>query len=167
MSALQGTLNRTESGWKWSDGTAAEGVYDMTASWHYNFRCRTYGCGTTYIEVPLNTARQEPDLGWVWRGYCDKKYEDGLSGDHKGERVLRIDEEYAEGDIAGISDPEIKVSHIGHVRADGGKRAIPRVALVPASEWDAWSQANPIGVRWDKIDEAKIMEKARSLGYRG
>lgn len=152
-----GLLTRQEDGsWRWSDGTTETRVRDMRASWYYNFRC-SGGC----VEVPVSIAQRESDLRWVWDGYTAGRYRESLSGDHLGPKVLHIGERYEPGDVPGISEPVVTVS-ASPTRADGGKRAIPRVALVPFAEWDERDKT-PIGATWDKGDEPAIFAKAESL----
>jgi len=63
---LGGTLRRAGPDyWQWSDGTPAPEVYDLTVGSCHSFRCITYGCGTTYVQVPATLARSEPELRWI------------------------------------------------------------------------------------------------------
>lgn len=169
---LGGTLSRIASDtWVWSDGTPEPRVTDLSASSVYNFRCRTYGDGETLVEVMLSAAHRERDvLGWVLDGVAAGKYMQVGSGDHTGPRVLHIEESYAPGDVPGISTPDESLSMTRQsIRPDGTptKRAIPLVALVPASEWDAWARENPYGASWPQEHEPEILAKARSLGWTG
>ena len=148
--ALGGTLLRwAKDTWAWSDHTPAQQVKDMTLSWYYNFRCRTYGSNSigghdtgpvTYVEVPVDQAKNDPDLQWC----AHAGYAVAQSGDDAGERRL-----HESGRMTRLSARE------------GGK-AIRDVYLVPAEEWDA---RPPCGAKWDAADEAAILAKATSLGY--
>lgn len=163
MTALNGTLERRADGWHWSDGTPAPEVSDLSASSYYNFRCTRFS-DQTFVEVPITTARREPELQWIWEGYQSRQFRETLSGDHRGLKVLQIDEQYADGDVPGISQPGLAIS-ASYARADGSTRAIPRVALVPVNVWDEWCDANPIGATWDKAAENQIFSKARAMGW--
>jgi len=144
-SHIRRLTNDRHSAWAWSDGTPAPQVSDLSASQHFNFRC-----SSGHVEVPIATAYHEPELRWVWSGQCAGIYRESLSGDHTGPKQF-------------VLDPEgIKVKA---TRADGGKRAIPRVALVPIDVWDRWAAQNPIGATWPTEAEEDIMSKARSLGW--
>lgn len=63
MRALSGALVRLDSGaWQWSDGTPEPRVRDMTiGSLAPSFRCRTYGDGSCYVELPSNWRRLVSD----------------------------------------------------------------------------------------------------------
>lgn len=160
-SVFGGLLVRQADGaWRWSDGTTDSRIRDMRMSVHYNFRCRP-----GYVEVPIAVARREEDLRWVWNGYTAGRYAEGLSGDHTGPKVLHFAERYEDGDVPGISEPAVSVS-ASPTRADGSKRAIPRVALVPFAEWDKRNDEFPVGAEWSKADEEAILGKAASLGWR-
>lgn len=138
ITALGGTLTRfAKDIWAWSDHTPAPQVKDMTLSWYYNFRCRTYADGT-YIEVLVDQAKNDPDLQWCIG------YDVVQSGDDKGERRLHED------------------GRMTHLTARAGGKAIRDVYLVPAADWDA---RPPCGAKWDSQDEAEIITKAKSLGY--
>jgi len=157
---LDGTLLRQIDGtWAWSDGTPEPRVRDMHAGDTYNYRCRTYGSGGTYVEVPLAAARREPDLTWVWTGVTAGRYGQSCSGDHTG--PLQITEEsVSRMRIEPGEDPLLGQEPIDH------KRAIPGVALVPIAEWDAWSRQTIVGVWWDQSHEAEILAIAGRLGWR-
>lgn len=163
ITALGGTLVRKSDGWYWRDGQRATDVEDLTAGQFYNFRISR----GKFVEVPISIAQRDGELEWVWNGYRDQKYREDLSGDHRGERVFQIDNWYGEGDIPGISAPEVSVRGVGFVRADGSRRAIARVALVPIEEWDACFAEKPLGITWDRDNEPSIFAKAHSLGYSG
>lgn len=139
--ALGGTLLRwAKDTWAWSDHTPAPHVKDMTLSWYYNFRCRTDGTGQTWVEVPVEQAKNDADLQWcIGRGYMVRQ-----SGDDAGERRLH------------------ESGRMTRLTAREGGKAIRDVYLVPAEEWDA---RPPCGAKWDAADEAAILAKATSLGY--
>ena len=136
LTALSGTLIRGHDGWYWSDGARAAQVSDLLASAHYNFRVCNYAT-TSYIEVPVHVAANNPDLAWVLMMREDHRYDDGLSGDDR-QRVITPDG-----------------------RSDHGTPVI----MVPAYDWDVWSAAHPIGAQWDKIHEDEILARAAQLGW--
>jgi hypothetical protein len=158
---LNGTLRRVgPNQWQWSDGTAEPRVTDLSSSSVYNFRCRTYA-NATYVEILLSVAHKERDvLGWILDGVAVGKYRQDMSGDHTGPLML-TDDGPTRMRIEPGEDPLRGNEPIVH------KRAIPRVALVPIAEWDAWAAENPYGASWDKGVEADIFAKARSLGWIG
>lgn len=140
VTALQGTLNRWAADtWAWKDHTPAPEVKDMSLSWCYNFRCRTDDTQKTYVEVPVDLAKNDPDLAWC----MDAGYETSASGDDQGERRIHEDGRRTR-----------------HTARDGGK-VIREVYLVPAADWDAQP---PCGAKWEQKDESAIFAKARSLG---
>jgi hypothetical protein len=135
LTAFGGRLIRwAENVWAWSDHTPEPRVKDMTMSWYHNFRI-SGGC----VEVPVKSARSEPELAWVLHG----RYRKGLSGDRLGCRVI-----HADGRITRLS------TH--------GK-AIPEVFLVPVEDWDEHDTV--IGAKWDENDEDAILIKAKALGW--
>lgn len=160
-SCLGGTLKRIgRDQWHWSDGTPEPRVTDLSPSQHYNFRCCRRG-GETHVEVMLSACHRERDvLGWVLDGVATGKYRQDLSGDHTGPRVL-TDDGVSRMRIEPGEDPLLGSEPI--VR----KRAIPKVALVPAVEWDEWAAETPYGATWDTAHEQEIFAKARSLGWTG
>lgn len=115
------------------------------------------------MEIPLSAAHRERDvLGWVIEGVEQGRYTQSLSGDHTG--PLRLTEEDGEVVVSRMriepgEDPLHGNEPVVH------KRAIPRVALVPIAEWDAWAKDHPYGAWWDTADEAEIFAKAESLGW--
>ena len=142
-SIFGGLLRRIEKNkWQWADGSHELRVYDLYASQRFDLRCCDVK-GETFVEVPLSTAMRERDvLGWVLSGY-----EQVQCAEHAGwldERVGRQS-----------------------LNLDGtpSNRAIPLVALVPAGEWDQWSDAHPYGAVWDTAIEADLFDKARQLGW--
>lgn len=75
---------RGDGHWYWADGQREPRVQDMSASWHYNFRCRP-----GYVEVPRVAAENESDLAWVAAAVALGQYRLGAaSGDHLGTAVL-------------------------------------------------------------------------------
>ena len=139
ITALGGTLVRFGvDTWAWRDHSPAPKVRDMRLSDCYNFRCRTYGKGGTFVEVPTADAQKQEDLAWC------SSYERSTSGDDTGERRLHDD-----GRITRASD-----------RPSGG--AIREVYLVPVEDWDA---RPPVGALWDLADEEAIFAKASELGW--
>lgn len=162
QTTLGGTLIRHEKDdWRWVSGVAEPRVTDLSPSSVYNFRCRTFGSGTTYVEVLLRDCHRERDvLGWVLDGIEAGKYRQEWSGDHTGPLMItedgptRMHIEPGEDPLKG-NEPIIR------------KRAIPRVALVPVNEWDAWAADNPYGCQWDKVHEDDILAEARRLGWKG
>ena len=155
-----GLTRHGHNDWRWSDGSPEPRVTDLSASQVYNFRCRTYGSGETYIEVLLSAAHKERDvLGWVLDGVAAGSYGQDNSLDHTGPLVIgdqgisRMRVEPGEDPLLG-NEPIVSM------------RAIPRVALVPASEWDVWAAENPYGATWSQNDEAAIFDKARQLGWK-
>ena len=160
MSCLDGTLLRGADGqWCWRDGEPEPRVRDMYAGDGRNYRCTTYGEGSTYVEVLLRDARSDPVLAWVWHGVQAGTYRQQMSGDHTGplvwdgESLGRMSIEPGEDPLHG-NEPIVR------------KRAIPLVALVPIEEWEAWSRATIIGVWWEQEHEAEILARAESLGWR-
>lgn len=135
--ALGGALIRRADGWYWSDGERAEHVTDLSASQHYNFRVCNYA-DTSYIEVPIHVAANNPDLAWVLTLREDCGYDTGISGDDR-QRVLLPDG-----------------------RTDRGTPVI----RVPAHDWDVWAAIHPIGASWDKTHEDEILGRAAQLGWR-
>lgn len=162
VSVLQGTLVRIATNqWAWSDGTPEPRVRDISPSSHFNFRCRTYGDGITLVEVPLGAAhRDRPLLGWVLDGVARGRYQQSTSGDHTGP-LLITDEGTARMRIEPGEDPLLGHEPIMHTRA------IPRVALVPVTEWDAWARETPYGAQWDLDQQQDILARARALGWQG
>lgn len=156
-SILGGTMIRVGANtWSWADGEPEPCVTDLSPSARYNFRCR----GGEYVEVLLSACMREPDvLGWVMDGYRAGRYGESLSGDHTGPRVVS-GEDVRPSRIDPGEDPLCGNEPVTH------RRAIPRVALVPISEWDAWARDNPYGATWPRAQEERIFAKARSLGWR-
>lgn len=162
ITTLGGTLIRhAKNDWRWNDGTPEPRATDLSPSRMYNFRCRTYGSGGTYVEVLLSACHRERDvLGWVLAGVEAGKYPQEWSGDHTGPLMMtddgptRMHIEPGEDPLLG-NEPIIR------------KRAIPRVALVPVAEWDQWAAEHPYGVQWDTAHEADILGTARKLGWEG
>jgi len=161
-SVFGGTLIRaTDGAWVWSDGTPEPRVTGLSASHHYNFRCRNSG-GTTMVEVLLSIAHREKDtLGWVLDGVENGRYPQAASGDHTGPLVMTDDEPSSRMRIDPGEDPLLGSEPIFH------ERAIPRVALVPIDEWQAWASVAPYGATWDRHEEADILAIARRLGWTG
>jgi hypothetical protein len=136
MTALNGKLVWWgRDTWAWNDGTPAPRVKDITPSWYYNFRIRNYA-STSYVEVPMRLAHNDPALAWV-RGYCT-----GQSGDDLGDRLLTA------------------AGRMVHLSARPGGKAIRGVYLVPAADWDAWDADTCLGPKWDRTDEAEILARA-------
>ena len=134
ITALGGTLLRWGNDtWAWRDNSPAPEVRDMRPSWFYNFRVR----GNNWVEVPKKRALSEPDLAWA------AEYDEGLSSDHYGERIIHGDG--------------------GQTRRSQSGKAIPAVYLVPVEDWDAWDRETVLGARWDACHEAAIMAKAQAL----
>ena len=159
MTIFGGTLIRHgQDDWRWSDGTHEPRVYDLSPSAHFNFRCRSYSGGGTYVEVLLSIAHSERDvLGWVLDGVASGEYRQDLSGDHTG--PMHITETGVERmRIEPGEDPLLGNEPIIH------RRAIPRVALVPIAEWDSWAKAHPYGATWDVEVQDDLLRIARSLG---
>ena len=158
---FDGVLSRTAADiWVWSDGTPEPRVKDLSPSAHYSFRCRTHADGT-FVEVLLSVAHRDRDvLGWVLDGIEAGEYQQANSGDHTGPMVFtedgpsRMRIEPGEDPLLG-NEPIVR------------KRAIPRVALVPVAEWDAWAADHPYGATWDTADEPEIFARARRLGWQG
>lgn len=146
-SVFNGLLKRVEKNkWEWIDGTHEARVKDLSPSQQYNFRCRNVR-GETYVEVLLSAAMRERDtLGWALSGY-----EQVFSGDHAGMLEIRDDESITRKSL--------------NIDGTPSKRAIPLVALVPAGEWDQWSDTHPYGATWDTAIEADLFDKARQLGW--
>jgi hypothetical protein len=92
-----------------------------------------------YVEVPVKLAQTEPELAWVIG------YPTGNSGDDTGDRLLTQSKEMA------------------HKSAREGGKAIRKIYLVPADEWDEWDAKTSIGVHWNRADEEAILEKARQI----
>lgn len=161
-SCLGGALvRRGRNEWVWSDGTTATQVSDLSASKVYNFRCRTDGAGHTYVEVLLSAAHKEHDvLGWVLARLESGMYRSDLSGDHTGPLMI-TDAGQSRMRIEPGEDPLLGNEPILH------KRAIPKIALVPVEDWDAWAADCPYGASWDRADEDTIFAKARTLGWTG
>jgi hypothetical protein len=163
ISVFGGTLVRVAPDqWVWSDGTPEPRVRDLSPSAHYNFRCRQRYEGstcTTYVEVLLSVAHRERDvLGWVLAGVEQGRYEQGWSGDHMGPLMI-TEEGLARMRVEPGEDPLLGHEPILH------RRAIPRVALVPVAEWDAWAAEHPYGATWLAADEPAIFARARALGW--
>lgn len=159
ITCLGGTLVRVAPNqYQWSDGSPEPRCADLTLSAYYNFRCRAYGDGTTYVEVPLSVAYREPLLCWVIEGVKSGKYRQSHSGDHTGPRVIKGGS-FSRMRIEPGEDPLHGNEPIVH------KRATPRVALVPAQEWDERSAQCPCGVIWDRSEQDEIFARARSLGW--
>lgn len=159
VTVLSGTLIREGSdAWRWRDGLPEPRVRDASPD-EWNFRCRTYGSGRTFVEVPAGHAREFEALRWVLDGAREGRYRSGRSGDRTGPVTIREDGTPARMHIPPGTDPLR-----GHepVLAPG---PIPSVILVPIEDWDAWVAANPAGAEWDKADEAAILERARELGW--
>ena len=161
-SVLGGTLIATGANtWEWIDGTPEPRVTDLSPSQHYNFRCLAVGSGETYVEVLLSAAHKERDmLGWVLTGVESGIYLQTPSGDHLGPRVV-TDTGMERMRIEPGEDPLHGNEPIIH------KRSVPRVALVPISDWDTWSADHPYGATWDSQHQDDIFAKARTLGWRG
>jgi hypothetical protein len=147
VTIFDGLLIRIEKGkWQWIDGSHELRVQDLHPSEKYNFRCRNVQ-GQTFVEVPLSVAMRDRDiLGWSLSGY-----EQVFSGDHSGMLEIREDETVGRQSLNLDGTPSM--------------RAIPLVALVPAGEWDQWSDAHPYGAVWDTAIEADLFDKARQLGW--
>lgn len=164
-SIFGGTLVRDDAGWTWSDGTPEPRVTDLTASEHFNFRCRQVR-GETYVEVLLSAAHADRQmLGWVLSGVEDRTFQQAISGDHTGPMVISEDED---------GEPELKPMRIepGEDPLKGNepiisKRAIPKVALVPVAVWDRWAKTHPYGATWDTDQQEDIFAIARRLGWSG
>lgn len=159
-SVFGGKLTRVAvNQWVWSDGTPEPRVTDLSPSHQYNFRCRSGGSGKTLVEVMLSACHRERDvLGWVLDGVKAGKYGQANSGDHTGPLML-TDEGPTRMRVEPGEDPLLGNEPIIN------RRAIPKVALVPMEEWDAWAAEHPYGATWLTKDEAEIFEKARSLGW--
>lgn len=156
---LDGTLIRHDDGtWHWRDGTPEPRVSDLTLGRAYNFRCRTYGGGSTCVEVPISVAREQDDLAWVIEGLRANRYETGLDGDRTGPLVIREDGSVGRAHIAPGEDPLN-----GNEPLPEQPGPIPRVALVPVAEWDA---RPPCGIAWDCANETDILDRAYALGWR-
>lgn len=152
---LDGTLQRQADGWVWRDGTPEPRVGDLSPD-QWNFRCRTYGAGQTYVEVLRGVAQESDALAWVIEGARAGKYGGGVSGDHTGPMTSAGERMH----IPPGTDPLL-----GHepMTAPG---PIPAVILVPIDEWDAWVRAHPAGAAWDVEHETAILERAHALGWR-
>jgi len=125
----------------------------------WNFRCRTYGSGRTFVEVLAGHAREYDALTWVLDGARAGRYGSGRSGDHTGPAVIQEDGTLGRMHIPPGTDPLR-----GHepITAPG---PIPSVILVPIEDWDEWARENPAGAEWDAADEDAILERARELGW--
>jgi hypothetical protein len=162
ITCLDGTLIRESGGtWRWADGQPEPRVRDLSPS-EWNFRCRTYGSGNGYVEIPRGVAQESEALAWVIAGARAGRYRSGGSGDHTGPLTL---------------DGESGAARRWHVQPDEdplcgdeplpeSRGPVPAVILVPTVEWDAWVRANPVGAAWDRVDEPAILERATALGWR-
>lgn len=143
-SCLGGTLLRHDDGtWHWCDGTPEPRVEDLTISRAYSFRCRTYGGGGTYVEVPIGMAREEDDLSWV----LDGRYGTSYDGDRTGRA---------------IGPKGMGRIHIDPRTDEPLPTPPPKVYLVPVEDWDA---RPPCGATWLGEHEADILAIARRLGW--
>lgn len=162
ITTLGGTLVRHgRDEWRWSDGVTERRVRDLSPSREWNFRCRTYGGGGTYVEVPRGLATETPTLAWVLERAREGRYQAGLSGDHTGPLVID-DEGLHRAHIAPGEDP----LH-GHEPMPEQPGPIPQIVLVPVAEWDEWAADHPVGAEWDIEDQDAILARARELGWEG
>jgi hypothetical protein len=141
LTALNQTLIRNDTGWYWSDGAPEPRISDLSASDYYNFRCRSYGSGSTFVEIPVGTAREEPDLHiWVER-FQRGEFAISTSGDAPDPPTLDLST---------------------RTKTSSGAP----VMLIPIELWDIWAVQFPVGARWEKSDEFEILAKAESLGWK-
>lgn len=153
---FDGALERRDDGsWQWRDGAPEPRVQDLTLNQCYDFRCRTYGDGACYVEVPRGQAMEQDDLAWVLDGWRAGRYTLGLDGDRTGPRVFASDRR---AHIAPGQDPLC-----GHEPMPERPGPIPRVILVPIADWDA---RPPCGASWDTAHEDAILTRAYELGWR-
>lgn len=161
LAVLAGTLVRHgRDDWRWSDGTPEPRVEDLSPD-EWNLRCRTYGGGETYVEVPRGLAQETASLRWVLAGARDGRYGSGRSGDHTGPLTV---------DHGGLRRMHVRPGSdplLGHP-ADADDELpgpIPTVVLVSITEWDAWVREHPAGAVWDRIHEPDILARAAALGW--
>lgn len=153
--ALGGTLRRNIIGqWKWSDGTAETRVRDLYARdcWP-NYRCRAAGDGTNLVEVMERDLRPGSPLAEELAWCRDAAIRTDHSGDHSGQSVLHQDGRMTRG----YADPATGETT--------GARVIPRVLLVPDTEWDRRGFA-VVGAQWDKNNEPELLQRASELGWK-
>lgn len=141
---LGGTLQRHADGWRWSDGQAAPEVADLLLNeCAPNFRCITSGSGTV-VEIPHD---------WRSRKYWPSGRLDTETANVIDELVRDVGAKapiYAEGLAEALDD---------HAARKHGY-------TVPVAQWDA-ALREPCGASWPAEREAAILDRARSLGWRG
>jgi len=145
LSALEEALQRRADGWRWRDETPEPAARDMLLrDLAPNFRCIAGGNGLTYVEIPE-----------TWR---EARWWPSRRVDQDAASVI---EELikAVGDAATIYAEDIGEMIDNHRISRRGWR-------VPVSHWDI-AMREPCGVWWDIADEARILARARDLGWTG
>lgn len=139
--ALDGTLQRYPTGWRWSDGKDAPELRDMMLQdIAPNFRC-SGGMG----EIPHN---------WRNKRYWANERVDVGAANAIQELIDAVGQRrsiYAEGLAEALDD----------------HRATIRGWVVPIPQWDAAMRTGIVGCWWDKSDEPAILDRARRLGWSG
>jgi hypothetical protein len=160
MTCLDGTLCRRPDGtWRWADGQAEPRVRDLSPD-EWGFRCRAYGTGNVYAEVPLGLAAETDSLAWVVDGWRAGMYRLAQSGDHTGPRIAEA------GGCRRLHTQPGEDPMLGCEPMPESRGPIPAVILVPIADWDSWVAAHPAGAAWDAADEPAILDRAYALGWR-
>jgi hypothetical protein len=145
-SAFGGLLYRWgKKAWAWKDGTKEPRVQDIHPSWYYNFRVNRLE-GKQVIEVPVGVIHTEYELEWLKEPLADAQ--------HAAQQQK----------FGGAIEPHLQPNSEYVFMLDYQKKPI---LAVPAEIWDKWNAETIIGPKWDKKDEQAILEKAKSLGWRG
>lgn len=139
--ALNGALIHTSAGWCWSDGTPEPRVRTMILrEIAPNFRCATYGSGTTVVDIPAGwrNARYWP------HGHVDEEARAAIDSLIRecGKRA----EILAEGLAEALDDHRLRTSGW----------------TVDVAQWDA-VLCEPCGCWWDREHEPDILERAKTI----
>jgi hypothetical protein len=127
-------------------------VNDQQPSWVDSFRCLGRVGGPYVIEVPVRLALENPELSWVLERWRRGDVTEGPSTDITGP-VDRI----------GLSKALLLDPISGEAWEVLENRGGDRMIHVPH---EIWQERTTVGARWDSRDAKRVLEKARSLGWR-